>query len=90
MFFSLKNTGVIYQSLVNKIFKSLINRTIEVYVNDIITKSNNIGEHVKYLEETFALLRKYHMKLNLEKCVFSVGSEKFLFSWLVIRELNTI
>lgn len=36
--FGLKNTGVIYQELVNKIFKSLIGRTMEVYVYDMITK----------------------------------------------------
>ena len=36
--FGLKNAGVTYQRLVNKIFKPLIWRTIEVYVDDMITK----------------------------------------------------
>ena len=38
MSFSLKNAGVTCQRLVNKIFKPLIERTIEVYVDDMITK----------------------------------------------------
>lgn len=30
------------------------------------------------LRETFNILRKYQMKLNLAKCVFGVSSGKFL------------
>lgn len=62
----------------NKIFKSLIRWTIKVYVDDMIIKSKDPNEHVKHLEETFALLREYKIKLNPEKCVFRVGSSKFL------------
>lgn len=34
--FALKNTGDIYQRSVNKMFKYLINKIIEVYIKDII------------------------------------------------------
>ncbi|KAH9792469.1 hypothetical protein KPL71_004135 [Citrus sinensis] len=78
MSFGLKNVGATYQRLVNKIFKSLIGRTMEVYVDDMITKSKKPNERVKHLEETFGLLRKYKMKLNSEKCAFRVESRKFL------------
>ena len=30
------------------------------------------------MEECFNILRQYRMKLNLQKCSFGVGSEKFL------------
>ena len=76
--FGLKNTSATYQRLVNKIFKLLISHTIEVYVDDMITKSKKPVDHVKHLEETFDLLRKYHMKLNPEKCAFGISSDKFL------------
>ncbi|KAH9715068.1 hypothetical protein KPL71_020894 [Citrus sinensis] len=76
--FSLKNAGATYQRLVNKVFKPLIGKTMEVYVDDMITKSKIPEEHVRHLEETFELLRKYKMKLNPEKCAFGVESEKFL------------
>ena len=76
--FGLKNVGATYQRVVNKIFKPLIGRTMEVYVDYMITKSNNPNKHVEHLEETFGLLRKYKMKLNPEKCAFRVESEKFL------------
>ena len=51
---------------------------MEVYVDDMITKSKEPMNHVKHLEETFELLRKYQMKLNPEKCAFRVSSSKFL------------
>ena len=51
---------------------------MEVYVDDMITKSREPRDHVKHLEETFELLRRYEMKLNPEKCAFGVGSGKFL------------
>ena len=78
MLFGLKNAGVIYQRLVNKIFKPLIGHTMEVYVDDMITKSKELRDHVKHLGETFELLRKYQIKLNPEKCAFGVSSSKFL------------
>lgn len=51
---------------------------MEVYVDDMITKSKEPVEYVRHLEETFGLLRKYMMKINLEKCAFGACSGKFL------------
>ncbi|KAH9698780.1 protein kinase domain-containing protein [Citrus sinensis] len=76
--FGLKNAGATFQRLVNKVFKPLIGHTMEVYVDDMITKSREPRDHVKHLEETFELLRRYEMKLNPEKCAFRVSSGKFL------------
>lgn len=55
MFFCLKNAGATYQRLVNKIFKPLIEKTMEVYVNDMITKSKYLAKHTIHLKETFEL-----------------------------------
>ena len=51
---------------------------MEVYVDDMLVKSKKFGGHVQDLEECFAILRKYSMKLNPLKCSFGVGSGKFL------------
>lgn len=51
---------------------------MEVYVNNMITKSKSAAEHVKHLKETFELLRRYKMKLNPDKCAFGVELGKFL------------
>ena len=64
--------------LVNKVFEPLIGKTMEVYVDDMITKSVKENDHARDLEETFKLLRTYVMKLNPKKCTFGIKSGKFL------------
>ncbi|KAL0405934.1 UNVERIFIED_CONTAM: hypothetical protein Slati_3907300 [Sesamum latifolium] len=76
--FGLKNTGATYQRLVDKIFRPKIGRNIEVYVDDMLVKSKKAEEHIKDLEETFSILRKYKLKLNPAKCAFGVKGGRFL------------
>src|SRR5436189_5955058 len=76
--FGLRNAGATYQRLVNKIFKKQAGRNIKVYVDDMLVKFAEEANHIQDLEETFGVLRKYQMKLNPQKCVFGVGSGKFL------------
>nr|CAN63790.1 hypothetical protein VITISV_003629 [Vitis vinifera] len=76
--FGLKNVGATYQRLMTKIFKPLVSRTVEVYIDDIVVKSKTREEHVLHLQEVFHLLRKYGMKLNPSKCAFGVSAGKFL------------
>ena len=47
--FGLKNAGATYQRLVNEMFKDLIGKSIEVYVDDILVKSKTAGDHIEYL-----------------------------------------
>ena len=78
MSFGLKNAGAIYQRLMTKIFKPLVGRTVEVYIDDIVVKSETRGEHALHLQEVFHLLRKYDMKLNSSKCAFGISVGKLL------------
>ena len=73
MSFDLKNTGATYQRLMQRVFKHQIRQNIEVYVDDIVVKSQSIARHVTGLEEVFGELRKYDMRRNPEKCTFGVG-----------------
>jgi len=61
-----------------RVFKHQIRQNIEVYVDDIVVKSQSIARHVTGLEEVFGELRKYDMRRNPEKCTFGVGWGKFL------------
>ncbi|KAL0345687.1 UNVERIFIED_CONTAM: hypothetical protein Sradi_4400000 [Sesamum radiatum] len=76
--FGLKNAGATYQKLVDKIFRPQIGRNMEVYVDDMLVKSKKAEEHVKDLEDTFSVLRKYKLKLNPAKCAFGVQGGRFL------------
>src|SRR3954470_5819074 len=44
----------------------------------MLVKSTEEANHILDLEETSGVLRQYQMKLNLQKCIFGVGSGKFL------------
>ena len=76
--FRLKNAGATYLMLVNSMFSQQKERNVEVYVDDMIVKSNDEADHLDDLRETFNILRKYKMKLNPTKFVFAVSLRKFL------------
>ena len=60
------------------LFKDLIGKTMEVYVDNMLVKSRMVGDHVEHLRQMFTILWKYQMKLNPLKCAFRVRSGKFL------------
>ena len=78
MAFGLKNAGATYQCPTKKMFKHLIGKTMEVYVDDMLAKSLNKADHLEHLKEAFEVLRTHKMMLNPAKCSFGVGSGKFL------------
>lgn len=59
-------------------FTHQIGRNIQVYVDDMLVKSQQEDDHLEDLKETFDTLRSYNIKLNLNKCAFGVMAGKFL------------
>ncbi|XP_010513476.1 PREDICTED: uncharacterized protein LOC104789482 [Camelina sativa] len=82
--FGLKNAGATYQRLVNKMFAEQLGRTMEVYIDDMLVKSQRASDHITHLRQCFDTLNKYGMKLNPAKCTFVVKSGEFL-GYLVTR-----
>ncbi|GKV07083.1 hypothetical protein SLEP1_g18889 [Rubroshorea leprosula] len=78
MLFGLKNAGATYQKMVTIVFLAQIGKNLEVYVDDIVVKSQKAENHLADLDETFNNLRKNRMQLNPAKCIFGVESGKFL------------
>ena len=76
--FGLKNVGVKYQRLMNKMFAQQIGRNVQVYINDMLVKSRREEDQLEDLRETFNTLRSYNMKLNPGKYTFGVTVGKFL------------
>ena len=74
MLFGLKNVGITYQSLVTKMFRPLLGKTMEVYINDKLVKSKERLDHAEHLQENFELLRAYDMKLNPSKSAFGASA----------------
>jgi len=61
----------------DKIFPGLIDWCLEVYVDDIMAKSDSFNQHVEDLEEVFKSLNGASMKVNPEKWIFEVEGGKF-------------
>ena len=62
----------------NKMFAQQIERNVQVYVDNMLVKSQREEDHLEDLRETFNTFRSYNMKLNLGKCAFGVTVGKFL------------
>ena len=75
--FGLKNVGDTYYRLVTKIFRPLMEKIMEVYIDDMLVKSKEHFDHMQPLQETFKLLDTHDMKLNPLKCAFEVSTGKF-------------
>ena len=60
------------------LFHDMIHHEIEVYVDDMIARSQNEEEHLDHLYKLFERLKKYKLRLNPNKCMFGVRSGKLL------------
>jgi len=76
--FGLKNEGATYQRLMNKVLAPMLGRNVQAYVYDMVVTSHERGQHATDLEELFATISKYCLKLNPKKCVFGVEAGKIL------------
>lgn len=76
--FGLKNAGATYQRLMDKVFEGQIGRHMEVFVDYIVVKSEKPSQHASDLNEIISKLKKYNMRLNVEKYNFGIKIRKFL------------
>ena len=86
--FGLKNVGTIYQKMMTRMFESQLGKKLEIYIDDMVVKSKVEFEHVNDLENIFAILRKYKLRLNASKCSFGVELGKFLGYTITHREIE--
>jgi hypothetical protein len=76
--FGLKNAGATYQRVMNSMFHDFIEDFMQVYIDDIVIKSNGRHTHVEHLRKAFLRMRKYGLKMNPLKCAFCVQAGDFL------------
>ncbi|CAJ2661849.1 unnamed protein product [Trifolium pratense] len=86
--FGLKNAGATYQRMMNKVFNNEIGDMLEVYMDDMIVKSEEEVDHTTHLKRVFDQARKYNMRFNPEKCTFGVKAGKFLGFYLTERGIE--
>jgi hypothetical protein len=62
----------------NLIFYDLLGIILEVYIDDVIVKSDSMDSHLADLRLALERMRRYGLKMNPLKCVFGVSAGKFL------------
>jgi hypothetical protein len=53
MTFGLKNAGATYQCAMNYIYHDLIDKLVEIYIDDVVVKSTLTGGHLEDLHQVF-------------------------------------
>ena len=76
--FRLKNAGATYQRMIQTCLANQIDKTVEAYIDDVVVKTKHVDSLIDDLRLTFDNLRTYDIKLNPEKCVFSVPTGNLL------------
>nr|KYP59089.1 Retrovirus-related Pol polyprotein from transposon 17.6 [Cajanus cajan] len=77
-----------YQRLMDKVFHQQIRRNMEVYVDDMVVKTTSADDHATNLAEVFRQIKRHNMRLNPEKCIFSVQGDKFLGFMITSRGIE--
>lgn len=62
----------------NAIFHDMIGKFMEVYIDDVVVKSDSKSRHLEDLEKAFLRMRKHQLKMNPLKCAFGVSAGNFL------------
>ncbi|KAI5351531.1 hypothetical protein L3X38_004422 [Prunus dulcis] len=76
--FGLRNAGATYQRAMNSVFHDMIGHSLAVYIDDVVIKSLEEGDHVSNLKRGFLRMRQHKLKMNPKKCVFGVQAGNFL------------
>lgn len=76
--FGLTNAPATFSTLMNDVFRSLLDKCVVVYLDDILVYSRDMEEHKRHLQEVFALLREHQLFAKKEKCAFAQEEVPFL------------
>jgi hypothetical protein len=78
MTFGLKNAGATYQRAMNLIFHDLLEIILEIYINDVVVKSDSMDSHLANLCLALERMCQYELKMNPLKYTFGVSAGLFL------------
>jgi hypothetical protein len=78
MTFGLKNAVAAYQRAMNYIFHDLIDKLVELYIDDVVVKSTSVEGHLGDVWQVLERTRRFGLKMNPKKCAFGVSAGQFL------------
>ena len=76
--FGLTNAPATFMQLMHDIFRPLLDRSVLVFIDDILVYSNNIEDHRRHVREVLELLRKNQLYAKASKCELFKSRVEFL------------
>ena len=87
MFFGLTNSPATFQSIMDHIFRDLINTgKVSVYIDDIIIHTKTLEEHRRITKEVLEILRANKLYIKPEKC--EIEKERIEYLGVVVSEVK--
>ena len=80
---------VVDQNLVNDFLGDFLNRSVFVYLDDILIFSRNKEEHAQHVRQVLQQLLENKLYVKTEKCKFSATSVSFLGHIIESRQVKT-
>jgi len=79
IFFGMTNSSAIFQAMMNKILRDLVNKgKVTAFVDDVLVGTETEEEHNKIIEEVLRRLEENNLYVKLEKCIWKVRKIRFL------------
>jgi transposase InsO family protein len=76
--FGLTNAPATFQTLMNDIFRDLLDICVIVYLDDILIYSKNKDEHEHHLRQVLKRLKEHQLYAKRSKCTFFSNSVEYL------------
>nr|GEZ57184.1 putative reverse transcriptase domain-containing protein [Tanacetum cinerariifolium] len=76
--FGLTNAPVIFMDLMNRVYKTYLDKFVIIFIDDILIYSKDKKEHEEHLKEILELLKKEKLYAKLLKCKFWIPKVQFL------------
>ncbi|GJS99187.1 putative reverse transcriptase domain-containing protein [Tanacetum coccineum] len=75
--FGLTNAPAVFMDLMNRVCKPYLDKSVRVFINDILIYSRNKEEHADHLRIILELLRKEELYAKFSKCDFWINIMQF-------------
>ncbi|KAL4585882.1 hypothetical protein LXL04_010509 [Taraxacum kok-saghyz] len=76
--FGLTNAPAAFMDLMNRVCSPMLDRSVIVFIDDILVYSKTKEEHERHLRELLEILRREHLYAKFSKCEFWLEEVQFL------------
>jgi hypothetical protein len=78
MSFGLTNAPAYFMNLMNKVFMKFLDKSVVVFIDDILVYSKTEEEHAEHLRLVLGTLREHQLYAKFSKCEFWLKEVEFL------------